>query len=292
LVQPGLYALGRPGSEAPVLVSANYKLTFDLLRKNLAGLDLWLLILDTKGVNVWCAAGKGTFGTRELLRQIHKTRLAEKVAHRRLFLPQLGASGIRAHEVTRLTGFEVIYGPVRADDLKAFLAAGGRATRAMRRVEFTLRDRLALTPVEALRTAKPAIFALGVMFILNLIAARPFGGLDFMLLVGALFTGTVLTPALLPWVPGPAFSWKGWLLGLGWALIGLLICGWFAPGFRLLAAGYLLLLPAVSAGLAQPITASSPGTSPSGVLKEMKIALPLIISAAAVGVVLVLAGTL
>ncbi|MCL2605833.1 MAG: acetyl-CoA synthase subunit gamma, partial [Coriobacteriia bacterium] len=58
-IESGLYAVGKPDTSSPVLVSANYKLTFDALRKNLGGLDCWLLILDTKGINVWCAAGKG-----------------------------------------------------------------------------------------------------------------------------------------------------------------------------------------------------------------------------------------
>jgi len=69
-VEPGLYAVGKPDENAPVLVSANYKLTFDTLRMNLSGLDCWLLILDTRGVNVWCAAGKGTFGTDELINKL------------------------------------------------------------------------------------------------------------------------------------------------------------------------------------------------------------------------------
>jgi CO dehydrogenase/acetyl-CoA synthase gamma subunit (corrinoid Fe-S protein) len=62
-----------------VLVSANYKLTFDSVRKNLNAFDCWLLILDTKGVNVWCAAGKGTFGTDELVSRINAVGLGEIV---------------------------------------------------------------------------------------------------------------------------------------------------------------------------------------------------------------------
>jgi hypothetical protein len=46
-VKPGLYAVGKPDAASDVLVSANYKLTFDTLRKNLAGLNCWLLLLDT-----------------------------------------------------------------------------------------------------------------------------------------------------------------------------------------------------------------------------------------------------
>jgi len=97
-IEPGLYAIGKPDGNSPVLVSANYKLTFDVLRKNLVGLDCRLLILDTKGVNVWCAAGKGTFGTDELVNRIQATGLSEVVTHKRLILPQLGASGVNGNE--------------------------------------------------------------------------------------------------------------------------------------------------------------------------------------------------
>ena len=85
--------MGSPSPDSPVLVSANYKLSFDVLRRSLAGIDAWILVLDTKGINVWCAAGKGTFGTEELLRRIAAVRLGEVVSHRRLVLPQLGAPG-------------------------------------------------------------------------------------------------------------------------------------------------------------------------------------------------------
>ena len=76
LVAPGLYRIGQPEADSPVLVTANYKLTVDTVRHSLTGLNVWLLVLDTKGVNVWCAAGKGTFGTEELIRRIQGTRLA------------------------------------------------------------------------------------------------------------------------------------------------------------------------------------------------------------------------
>ena len=62
-VDPGLYALRNPGEQAPVLVTANYKMSFDRLRQALPGRDAWILVLDTNGINVWCAAGKGTFAT-------------------------------------------------------------------------------------------------------------------------------------------------------------------------------------------------------------------------------------
>jgi hypothetical protein len=286
-ISPGLYAVGNPDKTSPVLVSANYKLTFDTLRKELSGQYCWILILDTKGINVWCAAGKGTFGTDELIERISKANLSEIVSHRTLILPQLGAPGVSAHEVTKQTGFSVVYGPVRARDIKAFIASGFKATEEMRIVRFTIWDRLVLTPVELVAAAKTSLMVFGVLFLINLFAARPFGLADFIAYAGAVVTGTVVTPVLLPLIPGKAFAWKGWLLGLLWTAGFVWLNGWFASEF-LLAIGYLLVLPSLSAYLAMNFTGSSTYTSFSGVIKEMKVAVPLIALLSVAGIVLVL----
>jgi len=287
-VEPKLYSVGNPNSDSPVLVSANYKLTFDTLRKNLAGLDCWLLILDTNGVNVWCAAGKGTFGTDELVNLIEVVKLAEVVNHRKLILPQLGAPGINAGEVAKRSGFSVVYGPVRAEDIQAYISDGYKATKKMRTVKFTFWDRLVLTPMELVEVAKIALKVFGVLFLINLFATRHFGMSDFLAYVSSVLIGAVLTPVLLPVIPGRAFAFKGWLLGaigtagIAWGY------GWFAPSELLLGIGYMLILPAHASFLSMNFTGASTYTSPSGVIKEMKIALPLIILSTLVGVVLIL----
>ena len=74
-VNPGLCRVGNPDDASPALVTANYKMSFDRLRKELSGLDAWIMVLDTKGINVWCAAGKGTFGTEEAVRKIGEVGL-------------------------------------------------------------------------------------------------------------------------------------------------------------------------------------------------------------------------
>jgi len=287
-VEPGLYAVGKPNRDSLVLVSANYKLTFDTLRKNLDSLDCWLLILDTKGVNVWCAAGKGTFGTDELVNRIKSVGLSDVVTHKKLILPQLGAVGVSAHEITKRTGFSVIYGPVRASDIKAFIAAGYQATKEMRLVEFTLRDRLALTPMELVPAIQKSLPVLGGLFITNQFVAKPFDKHDTAAYAGAVIAGTVVTPALLPYIPGKAFAFKGWLVGLGWTAKYLLLTKRFKKVNRLKSMGELLLLPVVSSYLAMNFTGSSTYTSPSGVNKEMKKALPWIVGAATVGGALML----
>ena len=282
-VEPGLYAVGKPDNESPVLVSANYKLTFDTLRKNLVGLDCWLLILDTKGINVWCAAGKGTFGTDELINRIEKSDLSKYVSHKKLVLPQLGATGVSAHEVKQRSGYDVVYGTVRAEDIKAFIDAGYEATKEMRTVKFTMWDRIVLTPMELVPALKISLPIIGVMLLSNKFIKKPFDKQDFAAYAGAILSGSVLTPVLLPYIPGKAFAWKGWLAGLCCTagIIGL--TGKSKKRNPLLAAGHLLLFPALSSYFAMNFTGSSTYTSPSGVNKEMKKALPFIVGAAAIG---------
>lgn len=283
-VAPGLYAIGTPTTESPVLVSANYKLSFDVLRREVAGLDLWILVIDTKGINVWCAAGKGTFGTAEIVSRIKSSQLEQVVSHRQLIVPQLGAPGVAAHEVKKQSGFKVIYGPILAKDIKQFLAADMQATSDMRRITFGTRDRFILTPVELTVFWKNAIRAALILFVIgglgpsifSFSAAWSRGGTAVLIGLTGLFAGAVLTPTLLPWIPGRAFALKGTIAGLAVSLLLLVTTGPY--GFiNSLAA--TLSLTAVSSFAAMNFTGSSTYTSPSGVEKEMRIAIPLQIAA-------------
>ena len=291
LVEPGIYAVGKPDNASPVLVSANYKLTFDTLRKNLLAVDCWLLILDTKGVNVWCAAGKGTFSTDELVSRIEAVDLSKIVEHRTVIVPQLGATGVNGNEVKSQTGFSVIFGPVRSNDIKDFISANYTATKEMRTVNFTFMDRLVLAPMELVEVVKISLPVFGVLFLLNLFAVRLFGFADFVIYSAAILTGSVLVPVFLPFIPGRALSFKGWFVGAICTAFIANFYGWFTPPFLLLGIGYMFVLPACSAFLALNFTGATTYTSFSGVIKEMKIAIPAIIISAAAGVVLILIKT-
>ena len=144
MVRPGLYAIGTPDHSSDVFVTANYKLSFDTLRKNLECINGWVLILDTKGINVWCAAGKGTFGTKELIKKIGEVSLDNVITHKRIIIPQLGATGIAAHKVKEATGFNIHYGPVKAADINKYISAGYHKTSEMRKVTFNFIDRIKL----------------------------------------------------------------------------------------------------------------------------------------------------
>jgi hypothetical protein len=293
-VEPGLYALGNPDNESQVLVTANYKMSFDRLREALPGRDAWLLVLDTKGINVWCAAGKGTFGTEELVRRIRMSGLDRVVTHRELILPQLSGPGIAAHLVKRFSGFKVKYGPIRASDLPAYLEAGLIATPEMRLKTFTLRERIALIPIELVAAFKAAILLMLVFFLLGGLGGAAgywanvmnYGLFAAVAILMAIISGVVLTPILLPFLPGRAFALKGCLVGVVAAFVLLIMRNpdvHFWPG-RLEALSWFLLIPALAAYLAMNFTGASTYTSLSGVKKEMRFAMPLEIGAGVTGV--------
>jgi hypothetical protein len=279
-IAPGLYAIGNPSDRSPVLVTANYKMTFDILRRDLHGHDAWLLVLDTKGINVWCAAGKGTFGTDELVRQVKMSGLQQVVAHRTLIVPQLGAPGVAAHKVSKATGFKVIYGPVRSSDLPGFLGNGQHATPEMRRVTFGLIDRLVLTPVELVNMWRQILWSILALYILggicpqifSLAAASTRGTAAVTTGLLGVLTGAVVVPVLLPWLPGRQFALKGAAAGLA---VGVLAVLPFLGSIDWLNCMALLIaVAAVSSWCAMHFTGSSTFTSPSGVEKEMRQAIP------------------
>ena len=299
-VEPGLYAVGAPATDSPVLVSANYKMSFDRLRGELAGTDAWLLVLDTDGINVWCSAGKGTFGTEEVVRRVEATRLGEVVTHRTLVLPQLAGPGVAAHEVKRLCGFKVVYGPVRAADLPAFLATEMTAVSEMRRVQFSLADRMAVVPVELVMSGKWVLLIAAALLLLAGLGPGGFslgrvataGIASAAALLLASFGTAVVAPALLPWLPGRAFALKGLWLGLALAA-GAVATGWLYPqllGGPLSLAGWCLILPAAASFMTMSFTGATTFTSLSGVRREMRVAVPLQIAAAVIGTVLWLVG--
>ncbi len=295
-VDPGLYALGNPHEKTKVFVTANYKMSFDRLRESLAARDAWILALDTNGINVWCAAGKGSFGTEELVRRIELSNLVQIVAHRELILPQLSGPGVAAHQVKKRSGFKIIYGPIASTDLPHFLDAGCKATPHMRKKTFAIKERTVLVPVELVGTLKWSLLILPCLFF-----AGGFGGdggfwagtmryglFAAIAFICAIASGAVLTPIFLPWLPGRAFSLKGLIMGL---ITAILLAGFWPGNFngwagRMEVIAWFFLIPALSAYLAMNFTGASTYTSLSGVRKEMKWAVPFEIAGGGAGLLL------
>lgn len=290
-ISPGLYCTGKPTTTSPVLVTANYKLSFDALRRELAGINSWLLVVDTRGINVWCAAGKGTFSAEEVAYQINRTGLAQLISHREVVLPQLAATGVAAHELKRLCGFRGRFGPIMAASVPKFLQVG-EADEQMRTVTFSLRERAVLTPVEiCMRWRQLAVVAV-ILFLLSGISPELFspilaGSRSFIPLyatLAALLAGAVATPLLLPWLPFRQFWLKGALMG-GLAALLLLWFGWQSSS-GLEKTAIFLWTSGCSAYLAMNFTGSTPFTSLSGVVKELRRGLVYQVGAAVLALIL------
>jgi hypothetical protein len=268
-VLPGLYAVGSPAADSPVLVTANYKLTFDVLRSRLGGIDSWILVLDTKGINVWCAAGKGTFGTDELIARAAAVKLGEVVSHRTLILPQLGATGVSAPVVRSVSGWRVQYGPVDARDIPAYLSGGSKKDAAMRTVQFRLPDRMVIAPAEVAHSWPILLCVLAVSGLLAIPFDAGYLGRAlalFLPLVGATLVGTVAFPALLPFLPFRAFALKGAMLGALWGAAASFAVHASAAG----AAALILLSTPIVSFLSMNFTGSSTFTCQPGAALEVR----------------------
>ena len=274
-VPPGLYCTGNPKKNSPVLVTANYKLSFDALRKELAVENCWLLVVDTRGINVWCAGGKGTFSAEEIAYQVQRADLAKIVNHRRLILPQLCANGVAIHKLKALCGFRGNFGPINAAAIPEYLKTG-IANEQMRSVTFDLKERMVLIPLEVCMLWKQSIILCLFFFVLSGISRELFS-LDLALQRGliittvtmlGIFSGAILTPLLLPWIPAKQF----WLKGL---ITGVVVAGLYStltpPGLQPIDSIALALwLLSCSSYLAMNFTGSTVFTSLSGVEKEMR----------------------
>jgi hypothetical protein len=191
-VRPGLYALGQPDRGSPVLVTGNFDLTVRRLVKAIDGsVDAWILVADSAGINVWCAAGGGYFTAEKVIAAVRSSRLAEVVDHHALILPQLCANGVDGWRIRREIGWGVHWGPAKAVDIPAYLSAKRKKTDAMRWVQFPLKDRMEMVTV--------TLGFYGLLILVPiLIFWRPlFWPIAFSLLGLSYFYGLVL-----PWLPG------------------------------------------------------------------------------------------
>lgn len=156
--EPGLRTVGAPGPESPVLVTGNYDLTVRRLLHALDGVDAWIVVAPSSGINVWCAAAGGMLTTHQVVTALKVSGVEERVRHRRAILPQLAATGVRSLELTRRCGWKARFGPVYAADIPRYLAQGQKKSDDMRHVRFGSTERLEMAAV----WAAPSALVLGL----------------------------------------------------------------------------------------------------------------------------------
>jgi len=135
--EPETVAIGNPDKSSPVLVTCNFDYTVRHLKNYLQKekIDCFLLVVNTKGTNVWCAAAEGVFTTETVLAHLKVYNVKALVNHTRLILPQLSVAGIKRKEL-KDHGWEGIYGPVYFTDLKEFLDNELRKSTDMQALEY------------------------------------------------------------------------------------------------------------------------------------------------------------
>jgi hypothetical protein len=142
-VKPGLYPVGHPGEDSPVLVTSNYFVTQQRVITSLQRqkIDAWLLIINTEGVNVWCSSAGRHFTAEKVFDQIEESDLIEAVNHRNLILPQLSAAGVD-HSILTNAEWKVEFGPIEIDDLGEYIRNDHTKSPKMSRVGFPLQKRI------------------------------------------------------------------------------------------------------------------------------------------------------
>lgn len=190
--EPRLIRVGTPDRTSPVLLTGNYDLTVRRVLRGLRGQDAYLLVAPSGGTNVWCASAGGRLTAHQVISSLRTSGIDKLVDHRRLILPQLSATGVEPKRVTQRTGWHVVFGPVYARDLPAYLSQG-RKSDAMREVAFPLSARLEL----AVAWAFPVSVIGGIVLALG----WPHLVLPFVLLTWGL---SFALYAFFPWLHRPA----------------------------------------------------------------------------------------
>lgn len=218
-MEPGLYTYGNPTVKSPVMVTANYQLTVRRVGNVLQKENAYLLVTDTMGENVWCAARGGKFSAKEVAEVIKATRINELVDHQRLILPQLSAGGIDHREVEKATGWKAKFGPIYARDIPAYLRTG-KKTERQRIISFGLRERLEMALQQSFFLSKFFFFWL---FLAGLIGVMIFPTLSFfaisILILPILWLSYLLFAVMFPLFPTKSFLKRSIMYGFLLAII-------------------------------------------------------------------------
>lgn len=145
-IEPGIYQSGTPDENSPIIVTANYLYTYIKVMRALKGIDAYVLCVDSKGINVWCAARGNNFGNKQLIEAVETTDIAKITKKKTLILPQLSAGGIASPLIKSEAPnfpFNVLFGPVWAKHLPQFLKERpARKPEKMKLAKFTASHRL------------------------------------------------------------------------------------------------------------------------------------------------------
>jgi acetyl-CoA decarbonylase/synthase complex subunit gamma len=126
MMQQGIYPIGTPNEDSPVLITTNFSLTYFIVSGEIESSRVasWLLVMDTEGLSVLTAWAAGKFVGDAIGGFIKKSGITEKVKHRRVVIP--GAVAAVSGDLEEELGkdWEVKIGPREAAHLTAYLKMG------------------------------------------------------------------------------------------------------------------------------------------------------------------------
>ena len=120
-MNPGLYRVGNPGKDAPVLLTVNFSLTFFTLEGYLEStrVPCFMLIVDTEGLSVLTAVAAGKLNETLVRDSIRKFDIEHEVSHKMLIIP--GYAAPLSGRIEEATGWKVMVGPRDAAEIGEFL---------------------------------------------------------------------------------------------------------------------------------------------------------------------------
>jgi len=245
----GLRVFGKPDRHSPVLVTANFHLTVRRVARILSQnqIDCYLLVVNTKGINVWCAACGGHFTADQVVSVIKTSGIGELVDHRQLILPQLCAPGVNPREIYHKTGWHTKFGPAYASYIPEYVKSGFQKTARMNLVEFPIMQRLEMATMWAF----PMTILIGTLFAIlwrNLLPE-----IIALIWIIALFLFTFYL-----WLPGKPSLVTALVIG-GIFALGIAAFGLFASQWSIKDIWILSLSPVFIAGI---VGIDFPGSSP------------------------------
>jgi len=121
-VTEGIYEIGSPDENSPVLITTNFSLTYFIVSGEVEGsrIPSWLLIMDTEGLSVMTAWAAGKFSGDAVAVFVKKCGIADKVAHKKIIIPGYAAA-ISGEMEEDLPGWEIMIGPRDASLLPKYL---------------------------------------------------------------------------------------------------------------------------------------------------------------------------
>jgi acetyl-CoA decarbonylase/synthase complex subunit gamma len=120
-VEPGLRVIGHPDENSPVMFTTNFALTYYTVASDIesAGLDSYLLVVDSEGIAVDCAVAGRKLTADKVADALKEAKMEEKVKHRKLIIP--GKAARLSGEIEEACGWEIMVGPRDSSDIPKYL---------------------------------------------------------------------------------------------------------------------------------------------------------------------------